>query len=104
MSQENTMELCLLKFRVAQDLYDTMTDLLLAYPHQTLDFVALPLNRHHGDLPSLNEQVSGFQQGYEFQVECWLKEARLIDLYIQEALPVDEYQILVSPLILPFWR
>lgn len=104
MNPENKVELSLLRLRVESSLYDALTDLLLAYPYKKLDFVALPINRHHGDLRNMNEQVSGFQQGYEFQVECWLNEAKEIDLYVQESLPIEQYEILVSPLIMPFWR
>lgn len=101
---ETKMELTLLRLRVESKLYDTMTDLLLAYPHKALDFVALPINRHHGKLATMNEQVSGFQQGYEFQVECFWSDAKLLDFYIQESLPIEQYEILLSPLMLPSWR
>ena len=100
----DSTQICLLRLRVESSLYDELTDQLLAFPARALDFIAMPINRHHGDLRTMNERVSGYQSGYEFQVECSLEECEQIDCMIQQQIHASNYELSITPMIQPHWR
>jgi len=102
--QTQATHLCLMRLRFAEAFYDTFTDLLLAYTEKSLDFVALPINRHHSQLQTMNEQVSGYQVGFEIQLKLSLAEVEALDQFLLAAVSRNSYELLVSPLMELSWR
>lgn len=82
--------------RIHESLYDRVTEWLLNYPDQDLEFAAHPLNLHWKSLHTSQEKVSGFQAGYEFQIDIIASELETLYNYLENKLNPFPHQFRVQ--------
>ncbi|WP_321277157.1 hypothetical protein [Thiomicrorhabdus indica] len=93
---QNLTEHFTLSIRVHESHYDRVTEWLLAYPHQNLEFAAQPLNLHWQTLNTAQEKVSGFQAGFEFQVDISKTELETLRQHLENKLSEVAHQIRIQ--------
>jgi len=90
---------CVLKLIFDQQLYDEMTDVLLAFPERPLEFLSLDVQAHMQPLENITEEVSGFKRKKIIEVNTQAEEARRLYRYILEALPSSRIEGQLLPLL-----
>lgn len=93
---QNLTEHFTLSIRIHESHYDRVTEWLLAYPHQALEFAALPINLHWQALHTAQEKVSGFQAGFEFQVDIHKADFDTLHAYLENKLSEVAHQIRIQ--------
>ena len=95
----NSKSDCILKLIFDQQLYDEMTDVLLAFPGRPLEFLSLDVQAHMQPLESITEEVSGFKRKKIIEVNTHAAEAKQLYRYIIEALPTSNIEGQLLPLL-----
>lgn len=99
------MQSCILRLSVDGDLYDELSDKLLAYQTQAsldetqlLSFWGFEIQSHNQALRDIKEQVSGFKQQMIIEVDTNMQEADFIYQYLREIFGAERFQASVYPL------
>ncbi|MCF6254003.1 MAG: DUF3240 family protein [Thiomicrorhabdus sp.] len=90
---------CILKLIFDQQLYDEMTDVLLAFPERPLEFLSLDVQAHMQPLENITEEVSGFKRKKIIEVNTQAEEGRQLYRYIIDALPSSHIEGQLLPLL-----
>jgi len=96
------MQRCLLKFIVDENLNDTFTDTLLAYPEHDLQLTSYLVQTHHQGLElnaDIRELVSGFKQKVMFEITLQQEESQRVYHYVKSKLPQVEFQAQLLPML-----
>lgn len=90
---------CILKLIFDQQIYDEMTDVLLAFPERPLEFISLDVQAHMQPLENITEEVSGFKRKKIIEVNTQADEAKRLHRYILDALPSSNIEAQLLPLL-----
>ena len=93
------MQKCILKLILDDDLYDEMTDCLLAFPKRELEFMGFSVQAHTQSLEDISEQVSGFKQKMVIEITTDETEARELYQYVKETLTDANFEGQLFPLL-----
>jgi len=89
----------ILKLNFSHDLYDDMTDSLLAFPGGELDFMAYSVQAHGRKLENISEQVSGFKQKMVIEINTEQNQAEQIYHHLKESMSSASFNYQLYPLI-----
>lgn len=93
------MQMCILKLIFNDDLYDEITDSLLAFPQRKLEFMGFSVQAHTQSLEDIREQVSGFKQKMVIEINTDENEAGTIYHYLKETLSEASFEGQLFPLL-----
>ncbi|MFK5986024.1 MAG: DUF3240 family protein [Pseudomonadota bacterium] len=93
------MQMSILKLTLDEDLYDEVTDSLLAFPKRELEFMGYSVQAHSQSLADIREQVSGFKQRMVIEINTDELEAREIYQYVKESLAEANFEGQLFPLL-----
>jgi len=99
MSADNTELGCILKLIFDQQIYDEITDVLLAFPERPLEFLSMDVQAHMQPLENITEEVSGFKRKKIIEVNTQADEAKRLYRYILNALPSSNIEGQLLPLM-----
>jgi len=90
---------CILKLIFDIELYDEITDSLLAFPQRELEFLGFAVQAHTQSLEDIREQVSGFKQKMVIEISTQETEAKQIYQYLKENLSLASFQGQLLPIL-----
>jgi len=93
------MPSCILKLIFDNELYDEITDSLLAFPQRELEFLGFAVQAHTQSLEDIREQVSGFKQKMVIEISTQETEAKQIYQYLKENLSLASFQGQLLPIL-----
>lgn len=93
------MQPCILKLIFDDELYDEVTDGLLAFPQRELEFMGYSVQAHTKSLEAITEQVSGFKQRMVIEISTDANEAGKIYQYLKDALAEAAFEGQLFPLL-----
>ena len=93
------MQMCILKLIFNNDLYDEITDSLLAFPQRELEFMGFSVQAHTQSLDDISEQVSGFKQKMVIEINTDENEAGKIYHYLKKTLSQASFEGQLFPLL-----
>ena len=94
---------CLMCIEVSERLFDTVSELLLSFEGKNLDFTSVALQLHHSELEAIEEQVSGYEKGYKFQIKTDYLETKAIYQHLISEIRPENFETYLQPLLLKPW-